>query len=67
MYKVISKIPTHHTLGSLRNFGLDVKAHGNGAYTGSLIFETKEAAIKHLESRADILAENEEDLKEMYE
>lgn len=66
MNKVISKIPTHHTLGSLRNFGLTVTAHGNGAYTGELTFETEEEAKAHLRSRADMLAENEEEQNEMY-
>ena len=66
MYQVISKISTHHTLGHLYNFGLNVKAHGNGAYTGTLHFETEEEAKEHLRSRADVLAEDEDDLKDKY-
>jgi len=66
MYKVISKIPTQHTLGSLRSFGLTVTAHGNGSYTGQLEFESEEEAKEHLRSRADMLAENEEEQQEMY-
>jgi hypothetical protein len=51
--------PTSYQLNSLRAFNIGCKPIGNGAYIGTMDFETDEEATEYLISRADMY--NDED------
>ena len=58
-------VPTTYQFGSINAFGIEVKSNGNGSYSCSRDFETKTEAVKYLLDRAEFLAEDEKELKNM--
>lgn len=60
-----STVPTHYQYQSISSFGLKVTSNGNGSYSVEEEFNTKKEAIDYMLNRAEYLAENDRELKEM--
>lgn len=66
-FKIIAKVPTHHTIGDLRSaFNMPTKQHGNGAFTASEEFETINEAKKYLIERLDRYRDHSDMTDEKY-
>lgn len=62
---ISSTVPTHYQSQSISAFGLYVEKHGNGSFSCSRTFDTKKEAIEYMINRAEMLAENSDELKQM--
>ncbi len=51
--RISATAPTAYQLQSLRQFGMEVKNHGNGRYTATQDFETEEEAKDYLKEKAE--------------
>lgn len=59
---ITATAPTGYQLSSLNAFNLDVKKNGNGSFTGTMEFGTKEEAVEYLENRAILYFDTEEEV-----
>lgn len=51
--RISATAPTAYQLHSLRQFGMEVKQHGNGRYTAAQDFDTEKEAKDYLIERAE--------------
>lgn len=64
-----STILTHHSIGSLRFFGIDIVEHFDGSYSIEQIFDTKRRAMDYLHERVRLYGETngtEKELRKMH-
>lgn len=60
-----STVPTHYQYQSISAFGFNVTKHGNGSFCCEQKFDTKKEAIDYMLNRAEYLAKDSEELKQM--
>lgn len=51
--RISATAPTAYQLQSLRQFGMEVKKHGNGSYTATQDFDTEDEAKNYLKEKAE--------------
>jgi hypothetical protein len=66
-YRITAFVPTGYQLNSLTSFGMGFTKSGGGGFYASKDFDTKDEAKDFLRSRAQQLADTEEELSEMEE
>jgi hypothetical protein len=60
-FKITATAPTSYQLGSLRNFGLNVKYYPTGSYIGEEVFDTEEEAKAFLKKRSEMFFDGNSD------
>jgi len=60
-FKITATAPTSYQLGSLRNFGLNVKSYPTGSHVGEEVFDTEEEAKAFLTKRAEMFFDGNSD------
>ena len=58
--QITATAPTNYQLQSLRAFGMPIVSNGNGSYTATQEFESKEDAVEYLKDRAHMYFDFEE-------
>ena len=53
-HRIICNIPTVYQYQSLLRFNLNIKANGNGSYTGTMEFYSKQDTKDYLRNRAEM-------------
>lgn len=59
--RISATAPTTYQLQSLRQFGMEVKHHGNGSHTATQDFDTEKEAKEYLIERAEIYFDGNSD------
>lgn len=64
---ITATAPTAYQYSSLSSFNLDVQKNGNGSFTGTKEFDSKEDAKEYLKERADMYFDSEAEINEAHE
>lgn len=65
LVKLVSKVPTVYQSKSIKAFGLPVQGLIDGSFYCDQEYQTKKDAIDYMLKRAEVLAEDEKELREM--